>query len=582
MTLKKTEETLYQYLIKEKDEIVLSISGEWGIGKTYFWNNSFLDKYKNELKDKQIAYVSLFGATSLNDIRTSILLQSSKTKNRISWLNKKISTPMKNFKSSLKIDDEQSMSFGLNSISSVLSILSSGDFKNVIVCFDDFERMSSKIDFKDILGLISELKEQKKCKIIMIINEEELKKLSSVENETYDKVFNLYKEKIIDVELPFKPTTNENFEFSTKRLNSKIDKSILQEFFNNYKIVNIRIMQQVINKLNELFIFINIEKYDNKIQNEFLFISMRAFLLQIKFNIKQDEFNKIKKINFNSLFTSQEDKNDDNKLDEKQEEILFYIDNHADEIIENIMFDYINNSKLNNDYLYNILDERQDNLSIYESKNLISESWHALHTDFSYTKQECSETLWKTFKENTNNLHNILGLEDFHYYVKFLNDMEQDIDDEFINKILKQYIDKLIEQEKSISIHEEFNQDFIKDNYPDLLKYWQLEKEKKLLHEIDITTIEEILDKVKSGWGDKDQYILNNIGVEDYKTHIISSVSFVKSIMSFLSSKRNDTTYFVEAIKNIKLAFQELREENDDYKFKVDKIIKQTKIKLDI
>ena len=50
MTLDKIEESLYKYLIKEKDETVLSISGEWGIGKTYFWKNIFLDKYKNELK----------------------------------------------------------------------------------------------------------------------------------------------------------------------------------------------------------------------------------------------------------------------------------------------------------------------------------------------------------------------------------------------------------------------------------------------------------------------------------------------------------------------------------------------------
>ena len=87
MSLKDIEELLHQYLIKEEDEIVLSISGEWGIGKTYFWQNTFIDKYKDELKDelkdKQIAYISLFGATSLNDIRTSILLQSSKTKDKI-------------------------------------------------------------------------------------------------------------------------------------------------------------------------------------------------------------------------------------------------------------------------------------------------------------------------------------------------------------------------------------------------------------------------------------------------------------------------------------------------------------------
>ena len=71
----KIEENLYNLLIKEKNkEVVILISGEWGLGKTYFWNN-FIKKYKNvELKDKQIAYVSLFGISSLNDIKTSILL----------------------------------------------------------------------------------------------------------------------------------------------------------------------------------------------------------------------------------------------------------------------------------------------------------------------------------------------------------------------------------------------------------------------------------------------------------------------------------------------------------------------------
>jgi hypothetical protein len=58
-------------------------------------------------------------------------------------------------------------------------------------------------------------------------------------------------------------------------------------------------------------------------------------------------------------------------------------------------------------------------------------------------------------------------------------------------------------------------------------------------------------------------------------------VSFVKSIISFLSSHRDDTKYFVNAIKNIKLALKDLREVNDDYKYKVDRIIKETKIELD-
>ena len=70
--------------------------------------------------------------------------------------------------------------------------------------------------------------------------------------------------------------------------------------------------------------------------------------------------------------------------------------------------------------------------------------------------------------------------------------------------------------------------------------------------------------------------------LQQYKTHIIDSVLFVESIISFLSSQRDDTTYFVNAIKNIKLALKDLREESDDYKFKVDYIIKKTNIELDI
>lgn len=36
MKIEKIEEILYDNLIKKDKEIVISISGDWGIGKTYF------------------------------------------------------------------------------------------------------------------------------------------------------------------------------------------------------------------------------------------------------------------------------------------------------------------------------------------------------------------------------------------------------------------------------------------------------------------------------------------------------------------------------------------------------------------
>ncbi len=86
----------------------------------------------------------------------------------------------------------------------------------------------------------------------------------------------------------------------------------------------------------------------------------------------------------------------------------------------------------------------------------------------------------------------------------------------------------------------------------------------------------EILDKVTLGWSPKDEYILNNIEISIYQQYVESSPNFTTSIVRFLSSKSINDTYFKNAIKNIKEALDNLRTKNDDYKFKVDKIFKET------
>ena len=58
MKISKLEEKLYEIFIKSNFPVVVVINGEWGSGKTYFWQNIFLERYKNKLKDKKIVYVS--------------------------------------------------------------------------------------------------------------------------------------------------------------------------------------------------------------------------------------------------------------------------------------------------------------------------------------------------------------------------------------------------------------------------------------------------------------------------------------------------------------------------------------------
>lgn len=567
MKLSKIETNLYDLLLKKNEEVVISISGEWGVGKTFFWNNFISKKYQTDFKNKKIAYVSLFGIDSLSDIRTSILLQASPTKDKISYINKKVFTPFKNLKSSLKLDDV-SMSFGLNSLSSILTLLTSGDFKDVIVCIDDFERMSSKIDFKDILGLISELKEQKECKIILILNEQELSKLSNIEKKSYSEIFSLYREKIIDYNFKFEPSTEESVLSAIQRVKSKFDTNDLITHFTKFNVKNIRVIQQVIRQLSNFEFIIN-KNFDQNVLNEFFNTALPIFLYFVKDGKSTENYFKEKS------------KYDVSKMsDEEFEKINFdewkksiFVGN--DELIEIIILEFIDTHIVRSEKLIEILTTKNENLDIYIIQKTMTDNWHKLHIDFKYKIIDFINDTKLFFETNKDNLQYILNIDDFHHYVSFMRENDEKIDDTFEEAIIKQFIDLYVQQEKSISVHEQYKQDFIKEYYPQLISYWNEKKQAALIDSIDISKLEELLIKTKTGWGNKDEYILNNIEVNLFKQYIIESASFTKNLIKFVNSHKDDTTYFYTAISNIKEAFISLRQENNDYKFKIDKIVKE-------
>jgi hypothetical protein len=491
MKVDKIEESLYDLLIKENKEVVISISGEWGLGKTYFWNN-FIKKYKDlELKDKQIAYVSLFGICSLNDIKTSILLQASPTKNKISWIDKKIVTPLKNVKSSLKLDD-LSMSFGFDALGSIFTLLTTGDFKNVIVCFDDFERMSSIVNLKDVLGLISELKEQKNCKIVMILNEKELEKLTDIEKKPHSEIFSLYKEKIIDYDFVYEPTLEENIKIAIKKQNIKFKQEIMLKNLQKFKIKNIRVLEQIFKKLKK-FEFILDRLYHQNVIDEFLDTTIAVLGFILKDGKKIEDYLKEKSEHDVSKMSDEEYSNV-NLIEFKKS---IFISNDA--FIESIILDFLDKDRLNEDLLLQILDEKNIHLKRYEIKQEIQDKWLNLHIDFSYNKDDFAKEIQKIILENQDDIHHIFAIDEFHSYIQLINTTSHKVDKAIEESIIKQYIDNYIKLEKSISIHERYKQDFVKSNYLDLIKYWNEKQKKELVEDISSESIEEILKKVKTG-----------------------------------------------------------------------------------
>ena len=284
----KIEEALHDLIMKEDREFVAMLSGEWGIGKTYFWKE-FKDKY---LKTKDVVYISLFGKNSLQDIEAEIVTKLSKYTKGLKKYTKHLDT-VSNLGS-------KAMGLPINvSMGSILSLFSPNDFKNIIICFDDFERLSEKTSLKDVMGLISQFKEQKECKVIMILNEKELNKLSSIDGKKHDEIFSLYKEKIVDYNFHYNPSQEELFEAIKKDIEEIkfCNTKTIYDFFKKINLTNIRIMKQSLYLLNN-FSFIRKYTLDDKVINEFVEIALNLFIFKAKSNYTYSDFKEMGEYEF--------------------------------------------------------------------------------------------------------------------------------------------------------------------------------------------------------------------------------------------------------------------------------------------
>lgn len=240
MSLDKVKKEIFRFLESGTPE-VLAIKGAWGVGKTYSWNKLLKEaKDNNKIAHKKYSYVSLFGVNSLDSFRYTIFEQ-------------RIDTTLIGTEPSLETFKENwkgvSISFGkkiakyasdlpyLNKFFPTVESISFLAVKDSLICVDDFERKGASLTPKDVLGVLSELKERKNCKIILILNDE------SFEDQKLAEEYQKYKEKVIDIELLFDPLASECAEIA---LNPKKGETReLKEHIANLNLNNIRIIKKI-------------------------------------------------------------------------------------------------------------------------------------------------------------------------------------------------------------------------------------------------------------------------------------------------------------------------------------------------
>lgn len=207
MSVQITKAVLKNFL-GDAETDVLALTGAWGTGKTYAWREALLT-HRDNIKFKHYCYVSLFGINSMAELRMSLFTKSV----AVSTLGQKPDFSMINEHGSSMIKDWLKVQYARfspmlrslphgSSISLGLEALMPSAVRDTLVCFDDFERQTA-IKAEDVLGLITELKEERGCKVALIFNAEKLGAKDA---------YRAYREKAIDFEVLYAPTVQEAFD----------------------------------------------------------------------------------------------------------------------------------------------------------------------------------------------------------------------------------------------------------------------------------------------------------------------------------------------------------------------------------
>lgn len=225
--------------LRSPEPEVLCITGAWGVGKTYTWQ-TILDQVRAKRGTglSRYSYVSLFGINSLDGMKTALfenlefLLPEGST-----GLERILSGGNSALKSSKQFANVMSalpIPYLGTALSKAQPLLFSA-IRNQIVCIDDLERRGA-LSVKDVLGLISYLREQRSCKIALLLNQTQL-------DETGQKEFSDFFEKVIDTILVFAPTSPEAVAIALDQ-NDELSK-LIREHCERLEISNIRVIKKI-------------------------------------------------------------------------------------------------------------------------------------------------------------------------------------------------------------------------------------------------------------------------------------------------------------------------------------------------
>ena len=197
--------SIVEFYLKSNTSNALMITGEWGVGKTYYFKNVLskhivnTSTFNDNSKNYKPVLISLFGLKSIKDIQTEIFLS--------------LIPILKNGKFKLGTSIVKAISKGILNLKGIGEVAKYVEeikldtnlflnFNDLVLCFDDLERISDNLKLEELIGYINSLVENDNVKVIIIANE----------NKISSEKYNFLKEKVIGNSIEYISNISETYD----------------------------------------------------------------------------------------------------------------------------------------------------------------------------------------------------------------------------------------------------------------------------------------------------------------------------------------------------------------------------------
>lgn len=423
MSLEVIKTQMRQFLASKEPE-VLAVRGDWGVGKTFTWDQTLNEAQAlkqsgedpNAIGLDHYSYVSLFGVSSLQDLRTEIAF------NKLNTIDLKHAEGITKFQQASgrympKLLSQVFKYAGINTgtlVDTMFASISNSMIRNTIVCIDDFER--SNIKERETLGFINDLKCKRGCKVVLLLNE----------NKTKD--YKNYREKVIDYDLSFKLNPEEATRLVFGENHKDDFYEVIEINCQKLGIKNIRIIQKIKNIVNDAVDNHNLSKYTLDLQYQFIHTAVLAAYCFYDHNPETPKFDYARdmslrnQISIRTVMSSRYGQDQEDPEERQRNEIYneyerFLIDYGftTTDKLDQVIFDSIESGFINSEDFEKWAKEKNEEFTIEFKKSEIADIINTFTTSFINDEnldrklnllQETSETYVSSMlKSDLNNIY---------------------------------------------------------------------------------------------------------------------------------------------------------------------------------